>query len=103
VRKPPLGSTARGCARTLAATLRAYPSATQESVVRVGVKLSHVYFPTSAIVSLLYVMENGASAEITDASAKRLLYLTICESDPWAALLVACKHHLAKERRYVID
>jgi CRP-like cAMP-binding protein len=26
--------------------------------------LSHVYFPTSAIVSLLYVMENGASAEI---------------------------------------
>jgi len=29
-----------------------------------GGKLSHVYFPTSAIVSLLYVMENGASAEI---------------------------------------
>jgi CRP-like cAMP-binding protein len=29
-----------------------------------GAALSHVYFPTSAIVSLLYVMENGASAEI---------------------------------------
>ena len=29
-----------------------------------GVTLSHVYFPTTAIVSLLYVMENGASAEI---------------------------------------
>ena len=29
-----------------------------------GRSLSHVYFPTSAIVSLLYVMENGASAEI---------------------------------------
>jgi CRP-like cAMP-binding protein len=29
-----------------------------------GVELSHVYFPTTAIVSLLYVMENGASAEI---------------------------------------
>jgi hypothetical protein len=28
-----------------------------------GVTLSHVYFPTTAIVSLLYVMENGASAE----------------------------------------
>ncbi len=26
--------------------------------------LKHVYFPTTAIVSLLYVMENGASAEI---------------------------------------
>jgi CRP-like cAMP-binding protein len=29
-----------------------------------GATLSHVYFPTNAIVSLLYVMENGASAEI---------------------------------------
>jgi CRP-like cAMP-binding protein len=29
-----------------------------------GDTLSHVYFPTSAIVSLLYVMSNGASAEI---------------------------------------
>ncbi len=29
-----------------------------------GGTLSHVYFPTSAIVSLLYVMENGVSAEI---------------------------------------
>jgi CRP-like cAMP-binding protein len=27
-------------------------------------RLSHVYFPTSAIVSLLYVLANGASAEI---------------------------------------
>src|ERR1700727_263096 len=29
-----------------------------------GATQSHVYFPTTAIVSLLYVMENGASAEI---------------------------------------
>jgi CRP-like cAMP-binding protein len=29
-----------------------------------GGALTHVYFPTTAIVSLLYVMENGASAEI---------------------------------------
>jgi CRP-like cAMP-binding protein len=29
-----------------------------------GGKLTHVYFPTTAIVSLLYVMESGASAEI---------------------------------------
>src|ERR1700678_4039695 len=29
-----------------------------------GGSLSHVYFPTTAIVSLLYAMENGASAEI---------------------------------------
>ena len=29
-----------------------------------GGTLAHVYFPTTAIVSMLYVMENGASAEI---------------------------------------
>ena len=29
-----------------------------------GVRLSYVYFPTTAIVSLLYVMTDGASAEI---------------------------------------
>jgi CRP-like cAMP-binding protein len=29
-----------------------------------GGALSHVYFPTTAIISLLYVMENGSSAEI---------------------------------------
>ena len=29
-----------------------------------GDKLQHVYFPTNSIVSLLYVMEDGASAEI---------------------------------------
>lgn len=29
-----------------------------------GLTMSHVYFPTDAIVSLLYVMESGASAEI---------------------------------------
>ena len=29
-----------------------------------GGTLTHVYFPTTSIISLLYVMENGASAEI---------------------------------------
>ncbi|MET0752132.1 MAG: Crp/Fnr family transcriptional regulator [Pyrinomonadaceae bacterium] len=29
-----------------------------------GEKLEHVYFPTTAIVSMLYIMENGATAEI---------------------------------------
>jgi CRP-like cAMP-binding protein len=35
-----------------------------EVVYESGATLSHVYFPTSAIISLLYVMENGESAEI---------------------------------------
>lgn len=35
------------------------------SIYESGDELSHVYFPTDSIVSLLYVMENGASAEIS--------------------------------------
>lgn len=35
-----------------------------EALYESGGRLNHVYFPTTAIVSLLYVMEDGASAEI---------------------------------------
>jgi CRP-like cAMP-binding protein len=35
-----------------------------EVVYESGATLSRVYFPTTAIVSLLYVLDNGASAEI---------------------------------------
>src|SRR5664279_2204162 len=35
-----------------------------EVVYESGAVLGHVYFPITAIVSLLYVMESGASAEI---------------------------------------
>ena len=35
-----------------------------EALYESGDRLNHVFFPTNSIVSLLYVMENGASAEI---------------------------------------
>ena len=35
-----------------------------EVVYESGGQMAHVYFPTSSIVSLLYVMENGSSAEM---------------------------------------
>jgi CRP-like cAMP-binding protein len=35
-----------------------------EALYESGSQMSHVYFPTTSIVSLLYVMENGSSAEI---------------------------------------
>lgn len=35
-----------------------------------GEQLHHVYFPTTSIISLLYVMENGASAEIASSAMK---------------------------------
>ncbi len=42
-----------------------------------GATLSHVYFPTTAIVSLLYVMQNGASAEIAVAGNEGLVGVSL--------------------------
>jgi CRP-like cAMP-binding protein len=42
-----------------------------------GMALSHVYFPTTAIVSLLYVMENGASAEIAVVGNEGLVGISL--------------------------
>ncbi len=44
--------------------LELVPMPLGEVLYESGVQMRHVYFPTSAIVSLLYVMEDGASAEI---------------------------------------
>ena len=35
-----------------------------ESLYEFGERMEYVYFPTTAIISLLYIMENGATAEI---------------------------------------
>ena len=44
--------------------LELMPMPLGEVLYESGSRLSHVYFPTDSIVSLLYVMEDGASAEI---------------------------------------
>jgi len=42
-----------------------------------GAKLRYVYFPTTSIISLLYVMENGASAEIAIVGNEGLLGISL--------------------------
>ena len=42
-----------------------------------GMRLSHVYFPTTSIVSLLYVMEDGASAEIAVVGFEGIVGISI--------------------------
>ena len=44
--------------------LELVPMPLGHSVCEPGMSMRHVYFPTTCIVSLLYVMEDGASAEI---------------------------------------
>lgn len=42
-----------------------------------GEKLKYAYFPTTAIISLLYVMENGASAEIAVVGNEGILGVSL--------------------------
>ena len=42
-----------------------------------GMTLAHLYFPTTSIVSLLYVMENGASAEIAIVGREGLVGISL--------------------------
>ncbi len=55
-----------------------------------GDMLRHVYFPTDAIVSLLYVMEDGSSAEISVVGNEGLIGVALLlggESTPSRALV----------------
>jgi len=55
-----------------------------------GATLGYVYFPTTAIVSLLYVMENGASAEIAIVGNEGLVGISLFmggESTPSRAVV----------------
>jgi CRP-like cAMP-binding protein len=60
-----------------------------------GTTLSHVYFPTTAIVSLLYVMENGASAEIAVVGNEGVVGISLFmggESTPSRAVVQSAGH-----------
>lgn len=60
-----------------------------------GDTLRHVYFPTDAIVSLLYVMESGASAEISVVGNDGLVGVALFmggESTPSRAIVQSAGH-----------
>jgi CRP-like cAMP-binding protein len=60
-----------------------------------GATLTHIYFPTTSIVSLLYVMENGASAEIAVVGREGLVGVSLFmggESTPSRAVVQSAGH-----------
>jgi len=60
-----------------------------------GDALRHVYFPTNSIVSLLYVMESGASAEISVVGNEGLIGVALFmggESTPSRAIVQSAGH-----------
>ena len=71
-----------------------------------GGTLSHVYFPTTAIVSLLYVMENGASAEIAVVGNEGLVGISLFmggESTPSRAVVQSAGRGFRIEAQVVKD
>jgi len=61
----------------IAAQLELVPMPLGEVLYESGIQLRHVYFPTTAIVSLLYVLENGASAEIAIVGNEGILGISL--------------------------
>jgi CRP-like cAMP-binding protein len=60
-----------------------------------GAQMRHVYFPTTAIVSLLYVMEDGASAEIAIVGKEGIVGVSLFmggETTPSRAVVQSAGH-----------
>ncbi|NSL55081.1 Crp/Fnr family transcriptional regulator [Uliginosibacterium sp. IMCC34675] len=60
-----------------------------------GAQMRHVYFPTSSIVSLLYVMEDGASAEIAVVGNEGIVGVSLFmggETTPSRAVVQSAGH-----------
>lgn len=71
-----------------------------------GRALSHVYFPTNSIVSLLYVMENGASAEIAVVGNEGVVGISLFmggESTPSRAVVQSAGQGYRLKARLIKD
>src|SRR5947208_9743550 len=61
----------------LAPHLELVPMLLGETLYEPGGQLPHAYFPTTAIVSLLYVLESGSSAEIAGVGNEGVLGISL--------------------------
>jgi CRP-like cAMP-binding protein len=61
----------------LSSHLELIPLPLGEVLYESGAQLQHVYFPTTSIVSLLYVLEDGASAEIAVVGNEGILGISL--------------------------
>jgi CRP-like cAMP-binding protein len=61
----------------LSAHLELIPMPLGDVLYESGAELRYVYFPTTSIVSLLYVMEDGASAEIAVVGNEGILGISL--------------------------
>lgn len=60
-----------------------------------GIQMRHVFFPTNSIVSMLYVMEDGASAEIAVVGNEGIVGVSLFmggETTPSRAIVQSAGH-----------
>jgi len=79
----------------LAPHLELVPMRLGDVLYESGAKLRYVYFPTTCIVSLLYVMEDGASAEIAIVGNEGILGISLFmggDSTPSRAVVQSAGH-----------
>ena len=79
----------------LAPHLQLVPMLLGDSLYEPGSQLQHVYFPTTAIVSLLYVMESGSSAEIAGVGNEGMLGIALFmggDTTPSSAVVQTAGH-----------
>jgi CRP-like cAMP-binding protein len=75
--------------------LELVPMPLGQALYESGGHLSHVYFPTTSIVSLLYVMKDGASAEIAVVGNEGILGISLFmggETTPSRAIVQSAGH-----------
>jgi CRP-like cAMP-binding protein len=79
----------------IASHLELVPMELGDVLYESGDKLRHVYFPTTSIISLLYVMEDGASAEIAVVGNEGILGISLFmggETTPSRAIVQSAGH-----------
>jgi CRP-like cAMP-binding protein len=75
--------------------LELVPMLLGETLYEPGRQLQHVYFPTTAIVSLLYIMESGASAEMARVGNEGILGIALFmggDTTPSSAVVQTAGH-----------
>ena len=77
-----------------------------EMLYEPGGQLRHAYFPTTAIVSLHYVMESGASAESTGVGNEGVVGISLFmggNTTPSAAMVQTAGHAYRLESRWLLQ
>jgi CRP-like cAMP-binding protein len=86
--------------------LELVPMKLGEVLCESGAHLPHAYFPTTAIVSLHYVMESGASAEVAGVGNEGMLGISLFmggQTTPTRAIVQTAGHGYQIRSRLLVD